>query len=112
MSVLINLSFFSIAQSICIHISLGVEVEQKADNRCSCISLRVLERKPLQRKHFLPCQVVDGENEAWKFEVKNKSTERYQEKKLGWELGESWDVGMLELGKKAADFSKMDLKNQ
>lgn len=72
----------------------------------------VLERKAFQRKHFLPGQVVDGENEAWKFEVKNKSKERYQEKKLGWKLGKSWDVGMLELGKKAADFAKMDLKKQ
>lgn len=41
MFVLINLPFFSFAQNVYLHISLGAEVEQKGHTRCSCISLHV-----------------------------------------------------------------------
>lgn len=47
MFVLINLAFLSFAQNICLRISLGAEVEQKACTRCSRISLPVyLKEKP------------------------------------------------------------------
>lgn len=41
MFVLINLAFFSFAQSICLHISPRVKIEQQSHTRCSCISLHV-----------------------------------------------------------------------
>lgn len=72
------------------------------------ISACVHKQKPFQRKQSRPPQTVGGENEAWNVEMKDRGTDRYQEKE-----DESWErvemqVWQLRLGTKKTGHDQKD----